>query len=468
MQNTEHITWINEENIHDTLHHAKHHDKTQVREVLAKGRELKGIDADETAVLMQVSDPELLAEMFATARYIKDEIYGARLVLFAPLYISNLCCNDCAYCAFRATNKEIARRSLSMDEIANETRILVEQGHKRVLLVAGEAYPKQGFQYVLDAIKTVYSVTDGKGQIRRINVNIAPLELEEFRELKQAQIGTYQLFQETYHRGTYHKVHTGGPKRDYDWRVTAMDRAMEAGIDDLGVGVLFGLYDWRYEVLALMQHAAHLEAKYGVGPHTISVPRLEPAAGSDIAAHPPFPVSDIEFRKLVAILRIAVPYTGIILSTREAPNIRRETFALGVSQISAGSRTNPGGYAEGEPVNEDISGQFSLGDHRPLHEVVQDIANLGYIPSWCTACYRLGRTGQDFMDLCKPGLIKAHCEVNAMSTFQEYLEDYADDATRQTGEQMIAQRLGTMEADNRKTAAKLIEQVKAGKRDVYV
>ncbi|MBN2081055.1 [FeFe] hydrogenase H-cluster radical SAM maturase HydG [bacterium] len=468
MHTNNETSWLDESLIWQTLSQAGQHDSARVREILAKGRELKGIGMAEMAVLMQVSDPELLSEIFETARYVKNEIYGPRLVLFAPLYVSNMCCNECVYCAFRVRNKEIPRRALTQAEIAEEVRILVEQGHKRVLLVAGEALPQQGFQYILDAIATVYNTKVGHGEIRRINVNIAPLEVDEFKQLKAAQIGTYQLFQETYHRATYMAVHVAGPKKNFDWRLSAMDRAMEAGIDDLGVGVLFGLFDWRFELMALMQHAAHLEAKFGVGPHTISVPRLEPATGSDLASHPPFAVSDIHFRKIVALIRIAVPYTGIIMSTRETSDIRRETFALGVSQISAGSRTNPGGYHEGEPVNEQVSGQFSLGDHRPLDEVVRDISKLGYVPSFCTACYRLGRTGADFMDLAKPGLIKAHCDCNALSTFQEYLLDYASAETRAAGEALIAQRLTEMDPANRKTAERLIEQVRADERDVFV
>ena len=285
--------------------------------------------------------------------------------------MSNLCGNECTYCAFRARNTELERRALTQEEIARETRMLIDQGHKRVLLVAGESYPREGFSYVLKAIDTVYSVTHDQGEIRRVNVNVAPLTLDEFRELKAAKIGTYQLFQETYHRGTYAASTSPARRRTTTGASTAMDRAMEAGIDDVGIGVLFGLFDWRFEVLALMQHIRHLEARFGVGPHTLSVPRLEPATGSDVAGHPPQPVSDVDFRKIVAILRLAVPYTGIIMSTRESAHIRRETFALGVSQISAGSRTNPGGYAESE--REDAS-QFCLGDHRPLDEVIRDVA----------------------------------------------------------------------------------------------
>lgn len=456
---------INENDISNILSTSVGRDTVLVREVLQKSRELKGLSMEDVAVLAAVSDPELLGELFAAARYVKEAIYGRRLVIFAPLYISNLCNNECIYCAFRARNTLVQRRALNQDVIAREVQVLVEQGHKRILLVAGESYPSEGFSYVLRAIETIYSVKNGNGEIRRVNVNIAPLTLDEFKALKEAKIGTYQLFQETYHGETYRKVHLGGKKRDYNWRVSAMDRAMEAGIDDVGIGVLFGLFDWRFEILAMMQHIRHLEAQFGVGPHTISVPRLEPATGSDIAAQPPYPVTDLDFRKIVALLRLAVPYTGIIMSTRETPNIRRETFALGVSQISAGSRTNPGGYLEGD--DQEADGQFSLGDHRSLDEVIRDVASLGYIPSFCTACYRLGRTGADFMDLAKPGEIKEHCDPNAVSTFMEYLLDYASPETRREGEKLIENVVPQMDERQWKISCRMLDQIRKGKRDVF-
>ncbi len=466
IDDAEQATFIDEAEIEGVLRSAARSDSAEVREVLAKAGAGGGLGMSDVACLCGVSDPELLAELFATARAVKDRIYGKRLVLFAPLYVSNLCGNDCAYCAFRARNKEVKRRALAQSEVAREVRILVEQGHKRVLLVAGESYPRQGFRYVLDCIETIYGVKSGPGEIRRVNVNVAPLTVDEFRDLHAARIGTYQLFQETYHRATYAAVHLGGRKRDFDWRATVMDRAMAAGINDVGIGVLFGLCDWRFEVLALMQHIRHLEARFGVGPHTISVPRLEPAIGADVAAHPPKPVSDVDFRKLVAILRLAVPYTGIIMSTRETPNIRRESFALGVSQISAGSRTNPGGYSTDDEVDD--GSQFSLGDHRPLDEVIRDVAALGYIPSFCTGCYRLGRTGQDFMDLAKPGEIKQHCDPNGLSTFLEYLLDYASPETRAVGEPLIEATLAGMDEAVRHTAERMLAKVRKGGRDVYV
>ncbi len=457
--------FINEQKVWDILEANKNVDFEKIMEVLAKAKEMKGLNLEDVAVLTSISDPEMLAALFNTANEVKETIYGKRLVIFAPLYISNLCANECLYCAFRATNKDIVRNSLSQEYIARETEVLINQGHKRILMVAGESYPNRGFQYVLDSIKTIYGVKSEHGEIRRVNVNIAPLSTEEFIQLKSAGIGTYQIFQETYHRETYSKVHLGGKKRDYNWRIWSLHRAMEAGIDDVGIGVLFGLFDYRFEILAMMQHIFELEEKFGVGPHTISVPRLEPATNSRIASHPPFPVSDIDFRKIVAIIRLAVPYTGIIMSTRETAKMRRETFALGVSQISAGSRTNPGGYEE--ETEDDPSGQFSLGDHRSLDEVIQDVASMGYIPSFCTACYRMGRTGQDFMDLAKPGDIKLHCGPNALSSFKEYLQNYASPGTAEIGNKLIAESIAGMSGIARQRAEKQVKRVEAGRDDVY-
>lgn len=460
-------TFINEAKIAETLAAAGRSEAGRVREVLSKAREMGGLEADEVAVLMGIQDATLLEEMFAAARFVKNEIYGNRLVLFAPLYISNLCNNECIYCAYRARNEELVRRTLNHEEIATETRLLIEQGHKRILLLAGESYPKEdGFGYILKAIDTIYKTKSGKGEIRRINVNIAPLEVEQFKQLKAAKIGTYQLFQETYHRDTYAAVHLAGPKRDYDWRTTAFHRAMEAGIDDVGIGVLFGLHDWKFEMLAMHQHIRDLEANFGVGPHTISVPRIEPACGSTVAFNPPHRVSDDDFKKIVAITRLTVPYTGIIMSTRESAETRRATFELGVSQISAGSRTNPGGYAElGNQKKEE---QFQSGDHRPLDEVVRDVAALGYTPSFCTACYRMGRTGADFMDLAKPGLIKAHCSPNALSSCMEYMMGYASPETRKVGECLVNHELEAMKDSVGKTAKTLVDRVRKNERDVFV
>lgn len=456
--------WLKADEVENILRSART-DAGQIRAILDKARELKGLDMAEVAALCHIAAPEQIEALFETARSVKEQIYGHRMVLFAPLYISNICGNECTYCAFRSSNKTLTRTALDMEGIQRDTFELVRQGHKRLLMVAGEGYAasRGGFQYILDAINAVYQVTDKTGNIRRLNVNLAPLAVEEFAQLKEAGIGTYQLFQETYHRDTYAAVHLSGKKRDFDWRASAFDRAMQAGVDDVGMGVLFGLHDWRFELLSLMQHISHLEDVFGVGCHTISVPRIEPADGSDLSTAPPSAVSDADFKKIIAILRLAVPYTGLILSTRESAAIRRECYALGISQISAGSRTNPGGYSEGATAG----GQFQLGDHRSLEEIVQELSTMGFIPSFCTACYRLGRTGQDFMDLAKPGLIKLKCDPNAVTTFQEYLLDYASGSARCAGEAAIDGELQGMGDKARKTAERMLTRIRSGKRDVF-
>ncbi|HSW64459.1 MAG TPA: [FeFe] hydrogenase H-cluster radical SAM maturase HydG [Dissulfurispiraceae bacterium] len=456
-------TWLDEAKIRACLAAAEPRSE-RVAEILQKAADMQGLKAEEVSVLMNLEDPALLHTLFRTAEKVKEQIYGPRIVLFAPLYVSNRCVNECSYCAFRAGNS-IERHSLSRAQVVREVEELVRQGHKRVLLVAGEDPSADGFQHVLDSIAAVYTARIHNGEIRRVNVNIAPLTVDQFRRLKQAGIGTYQLFQETYHRETYEKYHTAGPKKDFLWRVTAFDRAMEAGIDDVGIGVLFGLYDWRFEVLAMLQQIRHLEERFGIGPHTISVPRLEPADGSSCVTDSPYLMSDADFKKAVAILRLAVPYTGIIMSTRENAEMRCETLRLGVSQISAGSRTDVGGYAEG---CDETPGQFELGDHRSLEAVVRDLAAMGYVPSFCTACYRMGRTGMDFMDLAKPGEIKTHCDPNALSTFMEYLLDYAAPDTRAVGETLISRRLAAMDPRTRAFTVNQIAEVQNGRRDVFV
>ena len=456
--------FIDHGRIYDYLKNTTPPDAKELDDILAHAKELKGISHAEAERLLMVEDDDHLARIADTARYIKEEIYGKRLVLFAPLYASNLCNNDCLYCAFRRTNTMIPRRTLTFDEIRRETQSLIQQGHKRVLLLTGEGLGMQALDYTVKAIETVYSVKMGKGEIRRININIAALPVEGYKTLKAARIGTYQLFQETYHAETYKKMHPSGPKSDYLYHLTAMDRAMEAGIDDVGVGILFGLEDYRFEIMALLQHIRHLEERFGTGVHTISVPRLEPATGSEVSINPPHAVSDRDFRKIISILRITVPYTGMILSTREGAQMRRDALTLGISQISAGSRTNPGGYSE------DSGGeQFSLGDHRSLEEVIRDIATMGYIPSFCTGCYRLGRTGQDFMDLAKPGLIKHYCLPNAITSFKEYLVNYATPETRKVGDALIGKMLADVPQEElrQKTAASL-KKIEDGAVDVYV
>ena len=439
-------------------------EKSEVREILQEARQLKGIDFDRAERLLMLEDPALLEEVFETANFIKNEIYGRRLVLFAPLYVSNLCMNDCLYCAFRKSNKEISRKTLSIEEIKRETEILVSQGHKRILLVSGEGLGLSAVDYSIKAIEAVYSVkVPPNGEIRRVNINIAALPVESYKRLKEAKIGTYQLFQETYHHGTFKTMHPSGPKADYLYHLTAMDRAMEGGIEDVGVGILFGLYDYRFEVMALLQHIRHLEERFGVGPHTISLPRIEPATGSEIADNPPHRVSDLEFKKIIALLRITVPYTGMILSTREDAGMRRDSFSLGISQVSAGSRTNPGGCSQ-----EDAGAQFSLGDHRTLDEVIHDIASMGYVPSFCTGCYRLGRVGRDFMDLAKPGLIKRFCLPNALTTFKEYLVHYSTPETREIGEKVIESMLQEIpDAQTRAKTEEYLQKIVDGGKDLY-
>ncbi|MCK5882252.1 MAG: [FeFe] hydrogenase H-cluster radical SAM maturase HydG [Bacteriovoracaceae bacterium] len=448
--------------------------KETINGILEKARKLNGISYSEVLSLMMTEDKELVDGMMSAANYIKNEIYGKRMVLFAPLYISNLCINECTYCAFKCSNTLLHRRQLSFDEIKKETEEVIGQGHKRVLLVGGEAYTGgKDLDYVIDSIKAVYSINKKHGNIRRVNVNVAPLSVEDFKRLNDVGIGTYQCFQETYHRETYENVHIAGPKSDYDYRLEVMDRAYEAGINDFGIGVLFGLYDWKYEMLALLQHIQHLEGKYGVGPHTVSVPRMEPALGSDISSDPPMPVSDAHFIKIIAILRMAVPYTGIILSTREDEEVRANCFDLGVSQISAGSKTNPGGYEDdtddrNTALDEGSEAQFSLGDDRSLLEVVKDLVKHGHIPSFCTGCYRMGRVGKDFMDLAKPGLIKAHCLPNAIFTFAEYIYDFGDQELIDLGESLIETMMADLPTDKLRVSTRLhLKKVVDGFRDIY-
>jgi len=440
--------------------------KEEVREILKKGAEKKGLNVEETFALMQADGDDLLSEIFETAGKIKDEIYGNRLVVFAPLYVTNVCGNICAYCGFRADNKDLFRRTLTMDEIKEEVKILEDEGHKRVLMVYGE-HPQFKVDWIKETIEAAYSVKSGSGEMRRINVNLAPLDTEDFKILKSSGIGTYQCFQETYHRKTYDKVHIGGKKKDYLYRLYALDRAQDAGIDDIAMGALFGLYNWKFEVLAMLQHAFHLEEVYGVGPHTISFPRIEPAMGSDLSEHPPVEISNKDFMKIVAILRIAVPYTGLILSTRESAFFRRELFRLGVSQISAGSRTYPGAYHDAKCNKPDMQ-QFTIGDTRNLDEVIRDVAEHGFIPSFCTSCYRSGRTGANFMDEAKHGHIHTFCQPNALLTFMEYLKDYASEETGKIGYALIEKEMNKMEESNmKKLFLEKLNKTKEGKRDLY-
>ncbi|MFH1387524.1 MAG: [FeFe] hydrogenase H-cluster radical SAM maturase HydG [bacterium] len=447
-------TFIDKEKITALLENANPKEASQV---IKKALKLKGLTPAETAVLLNVTDKKTLASLFQAAKKAKEEIYGNRLVLFAPLYITNYCVNNCLYCGFRSDNKKLARRRLSLEEIKAQVAILEKEGHKRILLVGGEDPVAGSITFLEKAIKAIYEVKVGPGEIRRLNVNVAPLEVPDFKRLSKTGIGTYQLFQETYEPEVYKTMHPKGPKADYKYRLYGMHRAMKGGIKDVGIGVLFGLADYKYEVLAMLFHALELEKEFGVGPHTISVPRIEPAFDTPLTGNPPHPVSDEEFKKIVAILRLAVPYTGIILSTRETAKLRNEVFALGISQISAGSRTTPGGYEQ----NNSASEQFTLHDSRSLLEVIKDISKMGYSPSFCTACYRLGRTGKDFMDLAKPGLIKKFCLPNSLLTFKEYLEDYGDAEAKKLGEKVIKS------AKLSSAFQKKLKKIENGERDLY-
>lgn len=457
--------FVDETRIGKMLEESRNAPRGKVREAIEKAREARGLEPEEVACLLGTDDQELTEAMFAAAREVKEKIYGKRLVLFAPLYVSNHCVNDCRYCGYRRSNAALRRRRLSGDEIAAEVAVLEDMGHKRVALECGEDPARCPVDYVVEAVRVIYQTRRGRGSIRRVNVNVAAASVEDYRRLKEAAIGTYVLFQETYHRDTYRLMHPSGPKGDYDWHITAMDRAMEAGLDDVGLGVLFGLYDFRFEVLGLIMHARHLDRECGVGPHTISVPRLRPAWGVDLASFP-YIVSDRDFKKLVAVIRLAVPYTGMILSTRERADFRDEVFALGISQISAGSRTGVGAYREESGHGE--ANQFQVEDHRSLDEVVRSVAASGYIPSYCTACYRKGRTGERFMSLAKTGWIQNVCQPNAILTFKEYLLDYGSVMTRKIGDQAIRLHLDLIpNRAIRLETERRLARIEEGARDLY-
>lgn len=453
---------IKEEEIFQILKRTRKPSPQRVREILDKARLKRGLELEEISILANTYDPELIEEIFQTAKELKREIYGDRVVLFAPLYVTNRCVNNCLYCGFRRDNKETKRKTLSLQEIEEQVSILEEMGHKRLLLVFGED-PSITPEKMYEMIRKVYETKNGKGEIRRVNVNCAPLDVEGFKILKSAGIGTYQLFQETYHRESYRYYHPSGPKADYDWRITSFDRAMSAGIDDVGLGFLFGLYDWKFELLALIQHANYLDKEYNVGPHTISFPRIKPAKGAPLSYNPPYPVDDLDFKKAVAIVRLSLPYTGMILSTRESPKLRDELFHLGISQISAGSSTEVGGYKR-----EDGEGQFSIEDRRSLDEIVHDLLSSDFIPSFCTACYRSGRTGERFMSLAKPGEINRLCTPNALLTLKEYLIDYARDETRRLGEGKIDFFMDDLPEEVKNKFFKLLKRIENGERDLYL
>ncbi|MBC8550564.1 MAG: [FeFe] hydrogenase H-cluster radical SAM maturase HydG [Candidatus Brocadiales bacterium] len=454
--------FINDNKIFDILGETQGPSRQRVETIINKSLDLKGLLPEEAAGLLNCDEKVVLNRIFETAKQMKETIYGNRLVLFAPLYLSNRCVNNCLYCGFRKENLNTGTRLLDTDEIREETKALISQGHKRLLIVSAEN-PAVNIDYLEKAIKTVYDTKEGNGDIRRVNINVAPMGVKDFKRLKQTGIGTYQLFQETYHEDTYNQLHTSGPKSDYLKRLYACDLAQSAGIDDVGIGALFGLYDYKFEVLALLYHTMHLEEVFGVGPHTISVPRLEQADGSKIASTPPYPVSDTDLKKIIAVLRLAVPYTGIILSTRENTVLRNELIYLGVSQISAGSKTLPGSYSN----DKKEQGQFSISDKRSLSEVIEDMTDRGFIPSFCTSCYRTGRTGESFMDLAKPGDIKNFCQPNALLTFEEYLLDYNPELARKIKPLISSEINKIPDPEIRQMTSGKIKSLSQGKRDLY-
>lgn len=458
--------FINHEEILSTLEYAAANagNEALINEILEKARQRKGLTHREAAVLLDCNIPEKNQEIFALAEQIKKDFYGNRIVMFAPLYLSNYCVNGCVYCPYHAKNKHIARKKMTQEEISREVIALQDMGHKRLALEAGEDPVNNPIEYILESIKTIYGIKHKNGAIRRVNVNIAATTVENYRKLHEAGIGTYILFQETYNKENYETLHPTGPKHNYAYHTEAMDRAMQGGIDDVGLGVLYGLSTYRYEFTGLLMHAEHLEAVFGVGPHTISVPRICPADDIDPNTFNNA-IDDEIFAKLVACIRISVPYTGMIVSTRESQKTRERVLHLGISQISGGSKTSVGGYAEPEPEDQN-SAQFDISDRRTLDEVVRWLMELGYTPSFCTACYREGRTGDRFMALCKNMQIHNCCLPNALMTLQEYLEDYASPETKEIGEKLIAKELAEIPNEKvRGICQKRLELIRSGERD---
>ncbi len=459
--------FINDNYIEELLKNSTE-DKVRYREIFAKAQGNNPLTLEETAQLLAIKSPEGKEELFNAARELKKQIYGNRIVLFAPLYIGNYCVNNCAYCGFRKEASNTIRKTLSRDELIKEVTQLEDEGQKRLILVFGES-PKYTPEYIAECTKIVYSVHSKNGAIRRVNINAAPLDIKGYQIVKSAGIGTYQVFQETYHKPTYSKYHPKNTiKGDYLWRLDAMDRAYEAGIDDMGIGALIGLYDWKFEVMGLVSHAIHLKEKYGVGPHTISFPRIQPA--TDMTTDLPYITSDEDFEKLVAIIRLSVPYTGMIMTARETKEIRNKVIDFGVSQIDAGTRLEIGGYQKPKDSQQALNEeQFQIGDTRKLEDVVYWLLQNDYIPSFCTSCYRAGRTGEHFMEFAIPGFIKKFCTPNALLTLVEYLEDYASEKTKIEGYRLINKELDQMpDSAYKQNIIKKIEQAKSGERDLRV
>lgn len=452
---------VDERNIWEILDRTSKPAAGKVMEILNKAAERKGLALEEVGYLLNTEDPEMIEKMFGVSGRIKREIYGERLVLFAPLYLSSHCVNDCEYCGFHRRNQE-PRRKLTLEEIAEQVKILENMGHKRLLLEFGEHPLKSPIDYVVDVIRTIYATKSGRGEIRRVNVNIAATTVEDYEKIKEAGIGTYQLFQETYHRETYEKLHHG-PKADYERQLFAHDRAMAAGIDDVGLGALYGLFDYRFDTLALVSHAQYLDRKFDVGPHTISVPRLQPAPTVDMTLFKQHEVSESRLLQIIAVLRMAIPYTGMIISTRERLEMRAKSFEIGISQTSAASCTSPGGYGR-----QDALQQFSTQDHRSVDETIISVIKQGLVPSFCTACYRTGRTGEKIMRLLKSGDIHNLCRPNALLTFKEWLADYATQEVRRSGEKVIDRYLNELPRALRRETRIKLERIEQGERDLYL
>lgn len=459
--------FIDEGFIMQTLLANQQANKQRIREIIAKSKELVRLNPDETAALLNCQDEELWQEMYATGLEIKQKVYGRRIVTFAPLYISNYCVNSCVYCGFRNENQASQRKQLTMPELEAEIRALVNKGHKRLIMVYGE-HPCSDVHYIAETLQIAYGTKEGHGEIRRANVNAAPLSVEDYQILRDVGIGTFQVFQETYHPQTYKKMHPRGLKANYRWRLYSLHRAMEAGVDDVGIGALFGLYDWKFDVMGLLLHTIDLEQKFGgVGPHTISFPRMEPAVNTPFTERSPYLVDDATFKKLVTVIRLSVPYTGMILTARERAEIRNDVINVGCTQIDAGSNIGIGGYNE-ESLNYDKQ-QFILGDNRSLDEAIRDMAKLGYITSFCTAGYRCGRTGDYFMDIAKKGKVHNLCMPNAILTFKEYLLDYASDETRLVADHLIDKELAALPSEQvRETVNKMLERISQGERDLFL
>ena len=456
--------FIDPDELWDLINNVKP-DKQRVRDVISKSLEKHRLTLEETAVLINSAETGLVEEIRQGARELKEKVYGNRIVLFAPLYVGNRCTNNCQYCGFRISNRDAVRKTLSDEEIIREVEALEDNGQKRLILVYGE-HPEYSPEFIAHTVKIVYGVKKGHGEIRRVNINAAPLDIEGFRIVGESGIGTYQIFQETYHPEAYRWYHLGGKKKDYEWRITALDRAQEAGIDDVGIGALFGLYDWRFEVLGLVRHANHLEACYNVGPHTISFPRIKDALSLNIDGR--YQTSDEDFKKLVAILRLAVPYTGLILTAREAPDVRREVLQYGVSQIDGGTKLELGSYSESQNEVQNLNReQFRINDPRSLSEVIDELLVNDYLPSFCTSCYRMGRTGEHFMEFSVPGFIKRFCTPNAILTLSEYICDYASDEVAGKGWKVIEKNLQKLEPAVMEKTKEKIERIKSGERDLY-